>query len=116
MLIMIVIQKGREVAVLKSMGASDQGVLRIFIYQGMVIGMSGAGIGLVMGLLICFFLHTVGFPLNSEVYYISTLPIHVDPVEIFFVLVSAIVISFVATLYPSLQAARLNPVEGLKYD
>jgi lipoprotein-releasing system permease protein len=116
MLIMIVIQKSREIAVLKSMGASDRGIMRTFIYQGLVIGLSGAVIGLGFGLGICYALATFGFPLNSEVYYINTLPVHVDPVEVMSVLVSAVGISFLATIYPSLQAARLNPVEGLKYD
>ncbi len=116
MLIMIVIEKGREIAILKSMGASDGGIMRTFMFQGTVIGVVGALLGLIFGLSICYFLQTVGFPLNSEVYYISTLPVEVDPVEIVLILVSTVVISLLATLYPSYQAARLRPVEGLRYD
>lgn len=116
MLIMIVIEKGREIAILKSMGATDGGVMRTFIFQGLVIGTIGALIGLVGGLGICYFLATVGFPLNSEVYYISTLPVEVDPAEVGAVVVCAIVISLLATIYPSIQAARLNPVDGLRYE
>ena len=116
MLIMIVIEKGREIAILKSMGATNGGVMRTFIFQGLVIGTIGALIGLVGGLAICYFLATVGFPLNSEVYYISTLPVEVDPGEVLAVVVCAVVISLLATIYPSIQAARLNPVDGLRYE
>jgi lipoprotein-releasing system permease protein len=79
-----------------------------------VIGVVGAFSGLVMGLAICYFLSEFGFPLNSEVYYISTLPVDVDPVEIITVVLAAIGISYLATIYPSIQAAKLNPVEGLR--
>ncbi len=116
MLIMIVIEKGREIAILKAIGATNAGVMRTFIFQGTVIGVVGAVLGLIFGLLICFFLAEFGFPLNSEVYYISTLPVSVDPVEIIAVVVAAVVISLLATIYPSIQAARLNPVDGLRDD
>lgn len=116
MLIMIVIEKAREIAIMKSMGATNGGIMRTFIFQGLVIGTLGAIIGLLLGLGICWFLATVGFPLNSEVYYISTLPVDVNPVEVALVVVCAIVISLLATVYPSIQAARLNPVDGLRYD
>lgn len=116
MLIMIVIEKGREIAVLKSLGATDAGVMRTFIFQGTVIGALGALIGLVLGLLICYLLETVGFPLNSEVYYISTLPVDLNWSEVVAVVVCAVGISVLATIYPSIQAARLKPVDGLRDD
>lgn len=116
MLIMIVIEKGREIALLKSLGASDAGIMRTFIFQGTVIGMVGAMIGLGLGLLICYLLMTFGFPLNSEVYYISTLPVDMDPAEVASIVVCAIGISMLATIYPSIQAARLKPVDGLRDD
>lgn len=116
MLIMIVIEKGREIALLKSLGASDAGIMRVFVFQGTVIGTVGALIGLVLGLTICYLLMTFGFPLNSEVYYISTLPVDLDPVEVVLILVCAIGISMLATIYPSIQAARLKPVDGLRDD
>lgn len=116
MLIMIVIEKAREIAILKSMGASDGGIMRIFMFQGVIIGAFGAAVGLGMGLLICYLLQTVGLPLDSEVYYISTLPVEVDRLEVVAVVISTILISFLATLYPSYQAAKMRPVEGLRYD
>jgi lipoprotein-releasing system permease protein len=116
MLIMIVLEKKRDIAVLKSMGTTDGGVMRIFIYQGVVIGAVGAALGLVFGLTICYLLIEFGFPLNSEVYYIATLPVEINPVEIFLVVVCTIFISFVATIYPSRKAAKLRPVEGLRYE
>lgn len=116
MLIMIVIEKGREIAILKAIGATDQGIMRTFIFQGMVIGTVGAILGLFSGLGICWFLAEFGFPLNSEVYYISTLPVDVDSGEVVMVVVAAVFISLMATIYPSIQAARLNPVQGLRDD
>ena len=116
MLIMIVIEKGREIAVLKSLGATDGGIMRTFIFQGTVIGTVGATIGLAGGLVICFLLEKVGFPLDPDVYYISTLPIDINLEEIVSVVVCAILISILATIYPSIQAARLKPVDGLRDD
>lgn len=116
MLIMIVIEKGREIAVMKSMGATNGGVMRTFIFQGSVIGGLGSILGLGFGLGICWFLAEVGFPLNSEVYYINTLPVEVDMVEVISVVVCALVISLLATIYPAIQASKLNPVDGLRYD
>jgi lipoprotein-releasing system permease protein len=114
MLIMIVIEKGREIALLKAIGATDAAIMRTFIFQGTVIGAFGAVIGLGMGLLICWLLETVGFPLNSDVYYISTLPVAVEAGEVVAVVLSAVGISMLATIYPSWQAARLRPVDGLR--
>ena len=114
MLIMIVIEKGREIAVLKSLGATDAGIMKTFVLQGTIIGALGAVIGLALGVVICYLLETVGFPLDPEVYYISTLPVDMNWGEIVSVVVCATGISVLATIYPSLQAARLRPVDGLR--
>ena len=116
MLIMLVIEKGREIAIMKSIGATNGEIRKIFIFQGMVIGIVGSLIGFVLGLAICFYLAEYGFPLNPEVYYINTLPVDVNPIEIGFVLICAIGISFLATIYPAHQASKLNPVDGLRYE
>jgi lipoprotein-releasing system permease protein len=116
MLIMMVLEKSRDISVLKSMGMTDGGVMRIFMLQGVVIGAVGAAAGLVLGLGICWGLIEFGFPLDTEVYYISTLPVEIDPWEVTSVVVCTIVISLLATLYPAKKAAELRPVEGLRYE
>jgi lipoprotein-releasing system permease protein len=116
MLIMIVIEKARDIAILKSMGVADRGIRRIFVFQGLVIGALGAFIGLALGLGICAYLSVYGVPLDSEVYYISKLPVEVNPLEVGAVLVCALFISWAATIYPAYLASKLKPVDGLRYD
>jgi len=116
-LIMIVIEKAREIAILKSMGASSGSIMKIFMIEGTVIGVVGTAIGLSGGYLLCWILMTTKLiSLPSDIYYISHLPVLMDPVEFAVIAASAIVISFCATLYPSWQAARLDPVEALRYE
>jgi lipoprotein-releasing system permease protein len=116
MLIMIVIEKARDIAILKSMGVPDGGIRRIFVFQGLVIGGLGALIGLVGGLGICAYLSVYGVPLDSEVYYISKLPVEVNAWEVGAVIVCALFISWAATIYPAYLASKLRPVDGLRYD
>ncbi|AWV88823.1 ABC transporter permease [Bradymonas sediminis] len=116
MLIMIVIEKGRDIAILKSMGVPDSGIRRIFIVQGLVIGAVGTGVGLLIGLAICWYLKVYGVPLNSEVYYISKLPVEINPTEILAVVLATLGISGAATIYPAYLASKLKPVDGLRYD
>jgi len=116
MLIMIVLEKKRDISVLKSLGVDRGGIMRIFMFQGVFIGSIGALLGLGLGLGICWAMIEFGLPLNSEVYYIETLPVDVQASEVITIVVSTIVISFLATLYPSLRAASLRPVEGLRYE
>jgi lipoprotein-releasing system permease protein len=114
MLIMTVIEKSQDIAVLKAMGATRAKIMRIFVLQGTLIGGLGAVVGLGLGLAICWFLAEVGLPLNSEVYYISNLPVDIDFKEIGLVLGCTVFISMIATVYPSFLAAKLNPIEGLR--
>jgi lipoprotein-releasing system permease protein len=113
-LIMVVLDKKKEISVLKAMGASDGMVLRIFMYQGGIIGLVGTTLGLLLGLLVCKGLLVYGFPLDPKVYFISRLPVQVRPPEFIITGVIAILICLVATIVPSMYAARLRPAEGFR--
>ncbi len=115
-LIMIVITRGREIAILKAMGASRRSILRIFVIQGSVIGLIGTLVGTVVGLLGCWFLDWYGYPLKTDVYILSNLPVVVQPENVIVIAISAFLICFVATLYPAARAAALDPIEGLRYE
>jgi lipoprotein-releasing system permease protein len=111
---MLVMEKGREIAILKSMGASDGGILASFMLLGLYIGVLGTITGIALGIGFCLALGHFGLPLNPDVYYIQTLPVSLNPVEILFVFLAALAIALLATLYPAWMAARLRPVDGLR--
>lgn len=113
-LIMVVLDKKKEIAVLKAMGASDGDLLRAFLYQGAIIGLIGASIGLGLGLLFCKGLLIYGFPLDPKVYFISRLPVQVKPLEFSMVGVFAVLVCLAATVWPAMYAARLRPAEAFR--
>ena len=113
-LIMVVLEKRREIAALKAMGSTNQSVLKIFLYMGLYIGAIGMMVGLFTGLSLCLFLAFVGLPLDPEVYYISELPVRMTAPDILVVALAAVVLSFLATIYPSMLAAQMKPVDGLR--
>ena len=113
-LIMVVLDKTREISVLKAMGASDRAVLRIFLYQGGIIGLLGTAFGLGLGFAVCKVLLVWGFPLDPKVYFISQLPVQIRPLEFLITGGIAIVICLVATIVPSMYAARLRPADGFR--
>ncbi len=114
-LTMTVSEKAREISILKAMGATRKSITRIFMYEGLVIGGIGVAIGLPLGLGISFMLETF-YKLPGDVYYISTLPMRLHLMDVVLVTGSAFFITLLATLYPSWQAAKLEPVEGLRYE
>ncbi|MCB9565468.1 MAG: ABC transporter permease [Kofleriaceae bacterium] len=115
-LIMVVVEKGKEIALLKTLGATDQGVMRIFVMQGFFIGAVGTLSGVVTGLIVCWACARWGFPINPDVYYIDKLPIHVDMPSVALIGTAGLLISVVATIYPALIAARLRPAVGLRHE
>jgi lipoprotein-releasing system permease protein len=124
-LFMVVMEKTRDIAILKSMGATNRSVMRIFVLEGLIIGVFGTAIGVLSGLLLALNLEPIvngvqkvtGFQLFSkDIYYLDHFPSQVIPSDVVLISVTAIVISFVATLYPSWQASRLSPAEALRYE
>jgi len=114
-LTMIVVEKHREIAILKAMGATGQAVTRIFMLNGLVIGIVGTVIGIPLGYSFCWAIQTF-YTLPGDVYYLSRIPVNIKIVDVVTVAVSAITITFLATLHPCRQAARLDPAEALRYE
>lgn len=116
-LIMVVIEKGREIAILKAMGANGIQIMRIFMIEGLIIGFIGTTLGLATGYVLCVILErTQLIRLNPDVYYLDTLPVQISFGMFGLVALAAMAVSFAATLYPSWQASRQDPVEGLRYE
>lgn len=115
-LIMVVLEKKREIAILKAMGAPDGAVLTIFVIQGALVGLLGTLIGLVLGGAVCFYLERYQLPLDPKVYLIDHLPVRSSPAEFVVTVVVAFGICLVATLLPSWWAARLLPADGVRYE
>jgi len=115
-LLMMVTEKAREIAILKSMGARDGAVLRIFIAEGLYIGVVGVIPGVAAGIGCCLALARYGLPLPVEVYYIQQMPIVMRVSEIAAVGLAAFALCGLATLYPALLASRIRPVDGLRYE
>ncbi|MCH9681425.1 MAG: ABC transporter permease [Deltaproteobacteria bacterium] len=112
----MVVRRTPEIAILSSMGASESGVARIFQFAGMTIGAVGSVAGVIFGLMLCWLVELYGYTLDPEVYFIEQLPVEINIVQVSLVLVLTMGISFVATVPPSLRAAKLRPVDGLRYE
>jgi lipoprotein-releasing system permease protein len=116
-LIMVVMSKGKDIAILKSMGATSKGIMKIFIYEGLVIGLAGTILGVIGGLALCEVLSRYQFiKLPSDVYPITTLPVKVLPMDVTLIAVSAALITLLATIYPSWQASKIDPAVALRYE
>ena len=97
-----------------ALGAKDGEILRVFLYQGGIIGAAGTAFGLLLGLACCKGLLAYGFPLDPKVYFISRLPVNVRPTEFVITGIVAVLICLTATVFPALYAAKLRPSEGLR--
>jgi len=116
-LIMMVLGKTRDIAILKAMGATEASIRKIFVFNGMVIGTVGTLLGLGLGLIVCFLLkHINVHELAGDIYYFTTsLPVKLEIVNVVSIIAAALVICFLATLYPARQASKLNPIEAIRY-
>ena len=116
-LTMIVMEKNREIAILKSMGAPARSIMQIFMFAGLVIGLVGTTIGALIGYgAVTLITRTGVISLPKDVYQVSHLPLSITGLDILFIAATALGISFFATLYPSWQAAKQDPVEVLRYE
>ena len=116
-LILLVMEKNRDIAILKTMGASARSVTAIFMMQGLIIGIVGTTVGATAGYALSYVLDRyklISVPM--DVYQVSHMPFKVPLPEFALVIVAAIVVCFVATIYPSRQAARLDPAQALRYE
>jgi lipoprotein-releasing system permease protein len=114
-LVLLVMEKSRDIAILRTMGASARSIRRIFIYQGLTIGLVGTGAGTVLGITASLVAdHYRLIRLSAQVYQITYLPFHVLPLDVTIVVLAAVGVCFLATIYPSRQAGRLDPAEALR--
>jgi lipoprotein-releasing system permease protein len=116
-LIMVVADKTREIGILKSMGMKDGTVLRIFMQQGLAIGVVGTLLGTGLGLVLVWALDTYEFiELPGDVYFLDTLPVALDPWDLLLIVALSVLVAFAATIYPARQASRLLPVEAIRHE
>jgi lipoprotein-releasing system permease protein len=115
-LLLMVTEKSKEIAILKSLGASDRSILAIFMGEGMLIGFIGTYFGVATGFAAIKGLKQFGLRLDPDVYYVDRLPINADWTDFLLVALSAFVITTLATVYPAVAASRLRPVEGIRYE
>jgi lipoprotein-releasing system permease protein len=116
-LTMVVRDKTREIGILLAMGLRQKAIRRIFLAQGMLIGLTGTGLGVVLGLVLGSMVNRGHWiPIDPSIYFIDHLPVRTQPLDVLQVIVASLVIATFAPLYPSIQAARLEPVTAIRYE
>ena len=124
-LIMVVMEKRRDIGILRTIGTSGPAVMRVFVLEGLFIGLGGTLVGVVAGTVLAYNINPVaefiaglfGIDLfNSKIYYFNRIPVEVVPLDIFWITACAVILTFLSTLYPAWSASRLNPVDALRYE
>jgi len=124
-LIMIVMEKNKDIAILKTMGATSGSIMKIFIYQGMIVGVIGTTLGCIAGLAVALNLQKISLfvekifnfkILPGDVYYLNELPSQVNFGDVAIIIAGTLIICFLSTIYPSLRASKLDPAEALRYE
>jgi lipoprotein-releasing system permease protein len=124
-LTMLVTDKIKEIAILRTIGFSKGSIMRLFLYSGMILGISGTIFGVILGLSIAYNIEPIKNSLSSisgtnlfdpVIYYLDVLPSKIDKLDVLKVIILSLTVSFFATLYPSYKASRMSPAEGLKND
>ena len=116
-LVMVVVDRTREIGILKSMGMTDRMILRIFMLQGLSIGMIGTALGTVLGLVISWVLDTFEIiTIPAEVYFVEKLPVSIHAADVVMIVSVSLLIAFLATIYPALKASQLQPVQAIRHE
>jgi lipoprotein-releasing system permease protein len=116
-LVLVVADRTREIGILKSMGMTDSGILRVFVLQGAWIGVVGALAGCVLGVGIGVVVDYFGLiRIPPDIYFVESLPVQIDPLDVLLVFFASVVVAFLATIYPARQAARLEPVDAIRHE
>jgi len=115
-LIMTVSEKAKDIAILRAMGARGKNIRAVFVIKGMAIGLVGTSLGLALGFLLCWILETYPFiTIPGDVYFLSTLPVRIEWLDVGIIAFAALFICFISTLYPAWRASRMSPVDGIRY-
>jgi len=116
-LIMMILEKKREIGILMSMGTTPGSIMRVFMLNGIVIGFIGATIGTLMGVALCYIQYRWRFiPLPGDIYFINTLPVLIRTFDVVVIYISANLICWLATLYPAWTASTMLPAESIRYE